>query len=186
MYHTSRNKNMAIDIYYQPSLCETKFLESTIQNALEQDARLDSTAPQDQNPILPRVPVKLIHLIDPADSTKPLRLPHYKPINLTIRLDRLSVSSTNLDGTRNRFLSCSITLPQDILTLAGPQVELPLWPEEHALVNPPEAAPWALFLLTPSSMSSKSTHVKNINVTIPVEQLQYKQGEEDHRQFFPD
>ena len=152
---------MAIDIYYQPSLYETKFLESTIQNALEQDARLDSTAPQDQNPILSRVP-KLIHLIDPADSTKPLRLPHYKPINLTIRLDRLSVSSTNLDGTRDRFLSCSITLPQDILTLAGPQVELPL-----------------AFLLTPSSMSSKSTHVKNINVTIPVEQLQYKQGDGD-------
>ena len=35
-------------------------------------------------------------------------------------------------------------------------------------------------------MSSKSTHVKNINVTIPVEQLQFKQGDEDHRQFFPD
>ena len=35
-------------------------------------------------------------------------------------------------------------------------------------------------------MSSKSTHVKDINVTIPVEQLQYKQGDEDHRQFFPD
>ena len=118
---------MAIDIYYQPSLYETKFLESAIQNALEQDARLDSTAPQDQNPILPRVPVKLIHLIDPADATKPLKLPHYKPINLTIRLDRLSVSSTNLDGTRTRFLSCSNTLPQDIFTLAGPQSELPLW-----------------------------------------------------------
>ena len=48
---------MAIDIYYHPSLYETKFLESAIQNALEQDARLDSTAPQDQNPILTRVPV---------------------------------------------------------------------------------------------------------------------------------
>ena len=35
-------------------------------------------------------------------------------------------------------------------------------------------------------MSSKSTHVKNINVTIPVEQLQYKHGDEDPKQFFPD
>ena len=123
-------KKRAIDIYFQPSLYETKFLESTIQNALEHDVRQDSTATQDPNPILPREPVKLIHLIYPADPTKPLRLLHYKPINLTIRLDRLSVFSNNHDGSRDRFLPCSITLPQDILTLAGPQIELPLWSEE--------------------------------------------------------
>ena len=35
-------------------------------------------------------------------------------------------------------------------------------------------------------MSSKSTHVNNINVTISVEQLQYKHGDEDPRQFYPD
>ena len=130
MKHTYRNKNMAIDIYFQPSLYETKFLESTIQNVLEQDARLDSTAPLDPSPILPRDPVRLIHLIDPADSTKPLRLLHYKPINLTIRLDRLSVNSTNRDGSSDRFPACIITLPQDILAIEGDQVEIPLWPEE--------------------------------------------------------
>ena len=169
---------MAIDIYYQPSLYETKFLESMIQNALEQDARLDSTAPQDQNPILPRVPVKLIHLIDPADATKPLRLPHYKPINLTIRLDRLFVSSTNLDGTRDRFLSCSITLPQDILTLAGPRSELPLWSTKRDPVQPskksttpyPGTSDEILVICDSSSnriwsvtMSSKSTRVKIVD-----------------------
>ena len=151
---------------------KTKFLESTIQNALEQDARLDSTAPQDPNPTLPRDPVRLIHLIDPADPTKPLRLLHYKPINLTIRLDQLSVNSTNHDGSRDRFLACTITLPQDILDIEEEQVEIPLWPEEKALVKPPKAAPWALFKLIPSLVSSKSIHVKNIIVKIPVEQLQ--------------
>ena len=92
MKNTYRNKNMAIDIYFQPSLYETKFLESTIQNVLEQDARLDSTAPLDPSPILPRDPIRLIHLIDPADHTNPLRLLHYKPINLTIRLDQLDLT----------------------------------------------------------------------------------------------
>ena len=138
---------MAIDIYFQPSVYKTKFIESTIQNVLEQDARLDSKTPLDSSPILPRDPIRLIHLIDPADPTKPLTLLHYKPINLTIRLDRLSVSSTNHDGSRDRFLACSITLPQDILNIEGNQVELPLWPEERNLVNPPEGAHWALFKL---------------------------------------
>jgi hypothetical protein len=73
-----------------------------------------------------------------------------------------------------------------ILAKEGDQVEIPLWPEEKDLVHPPETAPWALFKLIPSLVSSKSIHVKSIIVKIPVEQLQYKHGDEDPRQFYAD
>ena len=85
---------MAIDIFFAPSLYETKYLESTIQNVLEKEARLDSASPIEPNPTLPRLSLRLVHLIDPLDHIRPFRLLHYQPITLTIRLDILSSIST--------------------------------------------------------------------------------------------
>ena len=175
---------MSINIYFAPSMYESKYLESTIQNVLETEARLDSTSPIEPNPTLPRQSVKLVHLIDPIDPTKPLRLPHYLPITLTIRLNILSSTSTTQGRLSERYLSCSVLFPPDIWTTD--QIEIPFWPRHPHLLDGPEAALWSIFKLAPSILKVKSTHVTDIAITVPVEQLQYQQGADPIRQFFPD
>ena len=114
---------MAINIYFAPQQYESKYLESTIQNILETEARLDSTTPIEPNPTLPRQSVKLVHLIDPIDPTKPLQLPHYLPITLKIRLDILSSTTNTQGGLSERYLACSVIFPPDIWTTD--QIEIP-------------------------------------------------------------
>jgi hypothetical protein len=96
---------MAINIYYTPQQYEAKFLESALANILENEARLDSTTPINPNPSLPRTSLKLVHIIDPVDHTKPIQLQHYSPITLKISMDILSSTTNTIGGLSERYLA---------------------------------------------------------------------------------
>ena len=89
---------MAVNIFYTAQQYEAIYIESALANILENEARLDATTPVDPNPSLPRTSLKLVHIIDPVDHTKPIQLQHYSPITLQISMDILSSTTITIGG----------------------------------------------------------------------------------------
>ena len=173
---------MVINIYFTPQQYESKFVESALANILENKARLDSTTPLKPNPSLPRTSVKLVHLIDPVNPTKPIQLPHYSPITLKISMDILSSTTTTIEGLSERYLACSVIFPPEIWTTD--RIRIPHWPRPPHLLGAPEAALSSTCKLAPSTLKDKSTHVQDLSITVPVEQLTYQTGTDPPIQFF--
>ena len=174
----------AVNIFYTAQQYEAIYIESALANILENEASLDTTTPVDPNPSLPRTALKLAHVINPVDHTKPIPLQHYSPVTLQISMDILSSDTITTGGLSDRYLACSVRFPKELWTPEA--IMLPHWFRPPDLLDNPPAALWSSYKLAPSIQNLKCTHIKDLTITVPVEQLSYQTGTDAPKQFFPD
>ena len=162
---------MAVNLFYKVQQYEAIYIESVLANILENEARMDSTTPVNPNPSLPRTALELARVTNHVDPTKPIPLQHYSPVILQISLDILSAEAVTTEGLSDRYLACSVRFPKGLW--ATKDIKLPRWFGLPTLTDYPPAALWSSYKLSPTIQNLKCTNIKDFNITIPVEQLQY-------------